>query len=259
MATTYPGTIQTFVDPSGTSLLASGPDHAELHTTHNDTSEEIQTVLGTTSGTFVLKNFTAGHFPVRINTGGTLIDTLNLGTFNSPTFNNVVLNGGTLDSVFIDGGTLSAGTIIGVNVNSGTINGGLYGTPTIGTIAVAGTVVPLSVGAGLAPTVVTLTDAPGGTISINAQAAQVFHLILGTTAGNRTLANPTNNTEGQAITLRVKQNAAATGTLVFGTNWRMNDGGTPTLGTAATYNYFGFRYNGIDSKYDLLGSSKSII
>ncbi len=46
MATNYPGTIQTFQDPSGTSPVATGPDHATLHATHNDTSEAIQAKLG---------------------------------------------------------------------------------------------------------------------------------------------------------------------------------------------------------------------
>lgn len=75
MATTYPGTIQTFTDPSGTSPLAAGPDHAQLHTNINDTLEAVQTVLGTTAGTAVLKNLTAGQFamPNPMTTQGDII------------------------------------------------------------------------------------------------------------------------------------------------------------------------------------------
>lgn len=53
MATTYPGTIQTVTNPSGTSLLTS-PDHAASHTTINDTMGAVQTKIGVGSGTPIL-------------------------------------------------------------------------------------------------------------------------------------------------------------------------------------------------------------
>lgn len=140
----------------------------------------------------------------------------------------------------------------------GTWNNAVLGTPTINKFTSSGTTAVTTAGAGLAPTVVTLTDAVG-TITPNAAAGQVFHLILGTAAGNRTLAAPANATEGQAISFRVKQNAGNTGTLVFNAIYRMNDGGTPTLGTESTYNYAGFRFNTIDTKWDHQGNSLGII
>jgi len=82
MATNYPGTINTFVDPSGTSPLATGPDHAQLHTDVNDTLEAIQNVMGTTAGTSILKDFTSGQFPVR-HTGGTIQHVLTGGTIQN--------------------------------------------------------------------------------------------------------------------------------------------------------------------------------
>lgn len=82
MATNYPSGSQTFTDPSGTSLLTS-PDHAGLHTDMNDTMEAVISVLGTTAGTSVLKNFSAGQFPARVNSGGTIVQTLTGGTINN--------------------------------------------------------------------------------------------------------------------------------------------------------------------------------
>jgi len=87
MATTYPGTIQTFTDPSGTSPLATGPDHAQLHTNINDTLEAVQTVMGTTAGTAVLKNLTAGQFVVSESGTATLTNK----TLTSPKINEDVV------------------------------------------------------------------------------------------------------------------------------------------------------------------------
>ena len=148
-----------------------------------------------------------------------------------------------------------AGGIIGTStIQGGTVANTSIGTPTIigGTVAINGTTVPLNIGAGLAPTVVNLTDAVG-TITPNAQAGQVYSLVLGTTAGNRTLGTPANATDGQAITYRIKQNANSTGTLVWVPIYKFNNGtaGTATIGTnASAWNYFGFRYNGSGTIWD---------
>ena len=62
MSTSYPGTIQTFTNPSGTSLLTS-PDHAGLHSDVNDTLGAIQNTLGTTAGTALFNAFGASDKP----------------------------------------------------------------------------------------------------------------------------------------------------------------------------------------------------
>lgn len=255
MATTFPSAKQTFTDPSGTSLIATGPDHATLHTTINDTVEAMQDAYGTTAGTNILKDFSAGQFPIR-HTGGTIQHLLVGGTINSllgtlPTFVNPTLIGGTASALLLGTSTVQGGTVANAAL----------GTPTLmgGTIAVSGTVTPVQPGAALAPPVVTLTDSAGGTIALNAQAAQVFHLILGTTAGNRTFAAPTNPTEGQALIFRVKQNTNNTGTIVFNAVYRFAAGGTPSLGTQSTYNYMSFRYNSVDTKWDHQGDSLGLI
>jgi len=82
MSTTYPGTIDTFTNPSGTNTLDS-PNHALQHSDANDALEAIEAVLGTTAGTSVLKDFSAGNFPARVNAGGTLVTTLTSGTFQN--------------------------------------------------------------------------------------------------------------------------------------------------------------------------------
>lgn len=62
----YPSSIDAPTNPSGTSLLTS-PDHAGLHTSTNTSVVAIETVLGTTAGTSVLKNMASGDFAARKN------------------------------------------------------------------------------------------------------------------------------------------------------------------------------------------------
>ena len=69
MAITYPGTLDTFVNPTGTSTLDS-PDHALQHSNVNDAIEAVQAVVGTTAGTAALMDFAAGDFALE-RSGGT--------------------------------------------------------------------------------------------------------------------------------------------------------------------------------------------
>jgi hypothetical protein len=66
VAITYPGTIDVFINPTGANTLDS-PDHATQHSDVNDAIEAIESVVGTTAGTNILKSFSAGDFPARIN------------------------------------------------------------------------------------------------------------------------------------------------------------------------------------------------
>lgn len=127
MSTTYPGAVQTFTDPSGTSLLATGPDHASLHTNINDTVEALQNTIGTTGGTNVLKNFSSGQFPVRTNSGGTLVQTITGGTINSsamgtPSITGGTINSSTLGTPAITGGTAASITLTLPSVTNGAIS-----------------------------------------------------------------------------------------------------------------------------------------
>lgn len=225
MATNYPGTAQTFTNPVGTNTLDS-PDHATLHSSSQDTIVQLEYKVGVGAG--------------------------------SPVVNQVLVGSGNGTSGWSSSwatATLGSATLTGGTANSITL-----GTPVMGAWTTSGTTVASVPAVGIAPTVITLSDAAAGTITANAPSGQVFHTILGTTAGNRTIGTPTNASEGQAITYRLKQNAAATGTLVWAAIFRFSSNvGTPALGTASTYNYYGWRYNNIDTKWDFQGQSINVI
>jgi hypothetical protein len=125
MSTQYPGTIQTFTDPAGTSQLAT-VDHAALHTNMNDTVEAIQDTIGTTAGTSVLKNFAQGDFAVRINSSNVPQQPFNSGTLGTPS-----LTGGTVSGQVVNSGTISGGVYGTATVTGGTINNAVVGTPII--------------------------------------------------------------------------------------------------------------------------------
>lgn len=242
----YPSSQDTFLGTAtqATSPLTS-PDHALSHRLAGSALGTIEQVLGTTNGTAVLKNFAAGDFAARINSSGILQQSLT-GTVN-------------LAGQATASGTMANGVYGTILIVGGTINNATLGTPVVNHFTSSGTSLPTKADAGLAPTVGTLSDSAGGTIAINAALAQVFELTLGTTSGNRTLAAPANPTDGQVIAFRFKQNSNNTGTIVFNSIYRMNQGGTPSLGTQSTWNYTAFRYNTTDSKWDHQGNSLGII
>ena len=77
--------------------------------------------------------------------------------------------------------------------------------------------------------VVVLSD--GATITADFAAGNNFSDTLG---GNRTLANPSNLTAGQAGTIVVTQDGTGSRTMAFGSNWKFPGGTAPTLTTAAS-------------------------
>lgn len=247
----YPASLDTLSSSMQGTTTLSADDHALNHRSLGSAVGTIEAVIGTTNGTAIAQNFAAGDFAARINASNVLQQPL-VGTLTGTA---------TLSASSLTGGTVASGTINASLFSSGTINASTLGTPTIlgGTIAVSGTTVPLSIGAGLIPTVITLTDSPSGTIALNAQAGQLFHMVLGTTAGNRTFGTPANATEGQAISFRIKQNSNNTGTLVWPAIYVFNQNGTPALGTTSSYNYYAWRYNSIATKWDFQGASNGII
>jgi hypothetical protein len=94
-----------------------------------------------------------------------------------------------------------------------------------------------------------LTD--GTTISVDASQGNHFRVTL---AGNRTLANPTNPTDGQKITFEILQDATGTRTLAYGTAYAFSaDIPSPTLTTTANKrDFLGFVYNASTSLWYLL-------
>lgn len=120
MAATYPGTIQTFQSLSGTAKLSS-PDHTTEHTLERDNIVAVETVMGTTTGTAVLKDITLGKFAVS-NNGGTL---------NNAIVGTPAIAGGTVSGAVVSGVTISSGTINTVTMGTPSITGGTLNSPII--------------------------------------------------------------------------------------------------------------------------------
>lgn len=77
-------------------------------------------------------------------------------------------------------------------------------------------------------TPVALTDA--ATINTNASLSNTFTVTL---AGNRTLGNPTNMTNGAIYNWRIRQDATGSRTLAYGSKFKWPGGTAPTLTTTA--------------------------
>ena len=76
--------------------------------------------------------------------------------------------------------------------------------------------------------ITTLTD--GATITADFATTNHFQVTLG---GNRTLANPSNQTAGQSGAIRLVQDGTGSRTLAYGSNWKFSNGTAPTLTTSA--------------------------
>ena len=100
---------------------------------------------------------------------------------------------------------------------------------------------------------VTLTD--GATINTDASLAKHFRVTLG---GNRTMAAPTNPTDGQRILYEIIQDATGSRTLTWNAAFAFGtDVTTPTLTTTASKRDFvGFAYNASASKWYCLAVAR---
>lgn len=78
-------------------------------------------------------------------------------------------------------------------------------------------------------TSVALTD--GATVAVDASMSNNYRLILG---GNRTLANPTNLSDGMVLNFKIKQDGTGSRTLAYDTKYKFPGGSTPTLTTTAS-------------------------
>ena len=92
----------------------------------------------------------------------------------------------------------------------------------------------------LAPAVVGLTDA--ATIAVNASLGNDFRVTI---AGNRTMGNPANPSDGQQIIFQVTQGSGGSFTLTWGSGYEFSTGlPQPTLSTTAGQtDLLGFVYN----------------
>lgn len=105
----------------------------------------------------------------------------------------------------------------------------------------------------IAPRVVALTDAT--TIISDASLLDEGYVTL---AGNRTLANPTNPTNGQRILYRIKQDATGSRTLTLDTAFRLGTtiSSSTLTTTASKTDYLEFIYNATDGKWDIINFVK---
>lgn len=122
------------------------------------------------------------------------------------------------------------GNVVG-NV-TGNVSGNLTGTASTAVVLGINTTslnnTKLYVSGNSASEIVTLTD--GATITPDFTTGNNFAVTLG---GNRTLANPTGITTGQAGVVYITQDGTGSRTLGFGTHWHFAGGTAPTLTTTA--------------------------
>lgn len=235
----FPATIESpDVTMQGTTALATD-DHAQAHRVAGSAVIDIQTFLGTNAGTNVFKNYLSGWFPLAIvyTAGG------------QGTFQTIIASGTINNSVFgtpaITGGTASSQTL---------------GTPVIDIINARTAGTGVIFGNSMLPAQGSLTDSAGGTLTADARAAQIYYSVMGTTAGNRTIGTPTNPSNYQQLSYAFKTSGSANGTLVWASVFRISqDMGTPTLGTGVSWNYYNWRYNAIDTKWDYIGQVLNLV
>lgn len=111
-----------------------------------------------------------------------------------------------------------------------------------------------TMGAGLSPKVVALTDA--ATIAVNASQGNDFRVTLG---GSRTMGAPSNPADGQSITFELVQDGTGTRTVGWASGaggYSFGSGSAPALSTAAgARDLVAFRYSAGKGEWLALGSA----
>lgn len=214
MATTYPTTIQTFTNPTGTSTL-DNPDHATQHANENDTLVAIQNTLGTTAGTALFTAFSASDKPAKKNNE----------TFGTPTITGGTINNAVLGTPSITGGTMSNSVINNATIGTPALTGGTLTLPQIKTHT-------------LGSAVYTGTVSTTQTIDLS---AATRHLVnMANSAGSVTLA-VSNVTPNQPFVVEILQGTAGNGTINWFSTIRWAGSATPTQTlTASRKDTFGF-------------------
>ena len=148
--------------------------------------------------------------PYLATTGGTVTGNLEIGTAGSLTFEGATADAFELSLAIVDPTADRTITL----------------PDATGTVALLSAVQSYS--AAQRGTISALTD--GATITADFAAANNFSVTLG---GNRTLANPSNQTAGQSGCIWITQDGTGSRTLAYGSQWDFTGGTAPTLSTAA--------------------------
>ena len=148
--------------------------------------------------------------PYLATTGGTVTGNLEIGTAGSLTF-----EGATAD-----------GFETAIAVTDPTADRTVTLPDATGTVALLS--LAQSYTAAQRGTISALTD--GATITADFAVANNFSVTLG---GNRTLANPSNQTAGQSGCIWITQDGTGSRTLAYGSQWDFTGGTAPTLSTTA--------------------------
>jgi hypothetical protein len=101
--------------------------------------------------------------------------------------------------------------------------------------------------------VVALTD--GATINTDAALGNIFTVTI---AGNRTFAAPTNPIADQKITYKIRQDATGARIITWNAifNFGVDLSGIPNSTSPNIFDYYGFQYNSVTSKWDCLAISR---
>lgn len=148
--------------------------------------------------------------PYLATTGGTVTGNLEIGTAGSLTFE----------------GSTADGSETTLAVTDPTADRTVTLPDATGTVALLS--LAQSYSAAQRGTISALTD--GATITADFAVANNFSVTLG---GNRTLANPSNQTAGQSGCIWITQDGTGSRTLAYGSQWDFTGGTAPTLSTAA--------------------------
>lgn len=237
MAITYPSSLDSFTNPSGTSLVTS-PDHAQQHSDANDAIEALEQKVGLGAGTPVANrllwgtgNGTSGWS----NSVGSI--TVNTGTINNSALGSPTMTSGTLNNV----------TLGSPQINNGTINNAIMGTPRItgGTLNNATIGTPITTGGTLISPVITTPIANGGTYSHYALGSLLYAPTTGGTttiqAGSATrhLVQMPNNVglvtlavagavANQPFLVEIRQGTAGLGTIAWFSTVSWSGSATPS-------------------------------
>ncbi|MDQ3577814.1 MAG: hypothetical protein M3443_09495 [Actinomycetota bacterium] len=132
-----------------------------------------------------------------------------------------------------------------------------YTAPVSSVNGLTGVVVLTAASVGAVPAVApaTITDPATGTIDTNAALATHFRV---TFTGNRTLANPTNPSDGRELKWEITQDGTGGHTLTLGSKFVLgSDLATVVLSTTAgKTDYLGAIYNAARDKWDVLAFKK---